>query len=235
MLQNRSYDNAGEIARVMENGFLTQFFGSNPKVHQFANELISKGRRDILRELNKGLKVLGTGSAELVVSELREQYNIPSPEELEKRKRDESRRKEAEKKRREEAEKKRELEQLAREKKERKKLASIRREQLLARLKKFSPVIILSVFCLLAFSAYKLFEEKIEFYHLNFKANGGDYIAQNNLGVIYEIGEGVPQDYKDAVKWYRKAAEQGHATAQLSLGLMYHYGQGVPTGLQRGV
>ena len=70
----------------MENGFLTQFFGSNPKVHQFANELISKGRRDILRELNKGLKVLGTGSAELVVSELREQYNIPSPEELEKRK-----------------------------------------------------------------------------------------------------------------------------------------------------
>ena len=95
-------------------------------------------------------------------------------------------------------------------------------------MKKFSPVIILSVFCLLAFSAYKLFEEKIEFYHLNFKANGGDYIAQNNLGVIYEIGEGVPQDYKEAVKWYRKAAEQGFAKGQYNLGRSYHNGQGVP-------
>ena len=30
------------------------------------------------------------------------------------------------------------------------------------------------------------------------------------------------------MKWYRKAAEQGHAGAQNNLGLMYANGQGVP-------
>jgi hypothetical protein len=35
-------------------------------------------------------------------------------------------------------------------------------------------------------------------------------------------------DDKEAVKWYRLAAEQGDATAQYNLGLMYYEGQGVP-------
>ena len=47
-------------------------------------------------------------------------------------------------------------------------------------------------------------------------------------GEAYYYGEGVPQDYKQAVEWYRKAAEQEHADAQYSLGYMYEYGQGVP-------
>ena len=41
-------------------------------------------------------------------------------------------------------------------------------------------------------------------------------------------GDGVPQDYKEAVKWYRLAAEQGYADAQYNLGLMYSNGEGVP-------
>ncbi len=35
-------------------------------------------------------------------------------------------------------------------------------------------------------------------------------------------------DYTEAVKWYRKAAEQSDAIAQLFLGRMYVAGQGVP-------
>ena len=31
------------------------------------------------------------------------------------------------------------------------------------------------------------------------------------------ISEGVPEDDKEAVKWYRLAAEQGHAKAQFNL------------------
>ena len=46
-------------------------------------------------------------------------------------------------------------------------------------------------------------------------------MAQYNLGVMYDNGDGVPQDYKEAVKWYRLAAEQGDASAQYNLGLMY--------------
>ena len=32
-----------------------------------------------------------------------------------------------------------------------------------------------------------------------------------NLGLMYDSGEGVPEDDKEAVKWYRLAAEQGNA------------------------
>lgn len=38
-------------------------------------------------------------------------------------------------------------------------------------------------------------------------ADQGDASAQYNLGVMYVNGEGVTQDYKQAAKWYRKAAE----------------------------
>ena len=53
--------------------------------------------------------------------------------------------------------------------------------------------------------------------------------AQYNLGTMYRKGDGVKQDYKEAVEWYRKAAEQGLANAQYNLGLMYAKGQGAPT------
>ena len=49
-------------------------------------------------------------------------------------------------------------------------------------------------------------------------AEGGDTTAQWNLGVMYDTGVGVPQDYKEAVKWYTKAAEQGDVDAQWNLG-----------------
>jgi TPR repeat protein len=38
----------------------------------------------------------------------------------------------------------------------------------------------------------------------------------------------VSQDNAEAAKWYRKAADQGHANAQYNLGVMYSTGQGVP-------
>ena len=34
--------------------------------------------------------------------------------------------------------------------------------------------------------------------------------AQFELGVAYDFGRGVPEDDKEAVKLFRKAAEQGH-------------------------
>ena len=45
---------------------------------------------------------------------------------------------------------------------------------------------------------------------------------------MYHNGQGVPQDYAVAVKWYRLAAEQGKASAQSNLGVMYYNGEGVP-------
>lgn len=59
-------------------------------------------------------------------------------------------------------------------------------------------------------------------------AEQGNAVAQAKLGVMYEEGKGVPQDYVQAVSWYRKAAEQGDAKGQSLLGFMYALGQGVP-------
>ena len=41
---------------------------------------------------------------------------------------------------------------------------------------------------------------------------------------MYDNGQGVLQDYKEAVKWYRLAAEQGDAFARDALGYMYNNG-----------
>ena len=66
-------------------------------------------------------------------------------------------------------------------------------------------------------------------------ANNGDVEAMDTLGAAYEDGEddedfgilGIEKDLEEAVKWYRKAAEQGYARAQYNLGHCYEYGKGV--------
>ena len=56
-------------------------------------------------------------------------------------------------------------------------------------------------------------------------AEKGNADARVYLGRMYFEGEGVQQDYAEAMKWYRKAAEQGHADAMILLGFMLEAGQ----------
>lgn len=59
-------------------------------------------------------------------------------------------------------------------------------------------------------------------------ANAGEAAAQAALANAYRVGHaGVQQDYVEAAKWYRKAAEQGDASAQAVLGHLYRTGEGV--------
>lgn len=58
-------------------------------------------------------------------------------------------------------------------------------------------------------------------------AEQGNSTAQLCLGYMYRDGEGVEQDYEEAVKWYRKSAEQGNAIGQVGLGDLYENGHGV--------
>ena len=58
-------------------------------------------------------------------------------------------------------------------------------------------------------------------------AERGDGASQNNVGSLYEKGQGVPQDDEQAFKWYQKAADQGLAVAQNNLGFCYLRGHGV--------
>jgi hypothetical protein len=62
----------------------------------------------------------------------------------------------------------------------------------------------------------------------NEQAATGEAETQFHLGTLYETGNGVPQDYTQAIIWYRKAAEQNLAIAQYRLGVLYANGVGVP-------
>ncbi len=55
-------------------------------------------------------------------------------------------------------------------------------------------------------------------------------MAQSDLGLMHFGGQGVPVDEVEAVKWFRKAAEQGDAKAQYRLGIMYDEGNEVAHG-----
>jgi TPR repeat protein len=62
-------------------------------------------------------------------------------------------------------------------------------------------------------------------------AEYGHARAQRYVGHLYATGDEslrLRQDYTEAAKWYRRAAEQGLAPAQYDLGRMYADGQGVP-------
>lgn len=65
-------------------------------------------------------------------------------------------------------------------------------------------------------------------------AESGDAWHQCQLGYLYYTAQGLPQDYAEAVHWFRKAIEEGQwyyvwqkAVAYYDLGLMYHNGHGV--------
>jgi hypothetical protein len=66
-------------------------------------------------------------------------------------------------------------------------------------------------------------------------AESGDAVAQYNLGLMYQAGQGLPQDDARAALWYRRAAERGDAPAQYSLGRLTAEGRGVPRSLAEAV
>ena len=58
-------------------------------------------------------------------------------------------------------------------------------------------------------------------------AKQGNSWGQLRLAIMYDKGEGIPENDVEAVKWYRKAAVQGDPDAQHNLGAMYYVGDGV--------
>jgi TPR repeat protein len=50
--------------------------------------------------------------------------------------------------------------------------------------------------------------------------NRGSSVAQFNLGLMYEEGDGVAQDDDEAAKWFQQAADQGHKIAKSKLDKM---------------
>jgi uncharacterized protein len=55
------------------------------------------------------------------------------------------------------------------------------------------------------------------------------------IGVLYDTGHGVPQNFATALFWYRRAAEAGSATAAFNVGAMYDNGRGTATDHQEAI
>jgi putative methionine-R-sulfoxide reductase with GAF domain len=65
------------------------------------------------------------------------------------------------------------------------------------------------------------------------RAELGDPYEQVALATRYATGEDVPQDYSMALRWFLKAAEQGHVGAQDTLGAYYYLGRGAQKNITR--
>lgn len=66
---------------------------------------------------------------------------------------------------------------------------------------------------------------KAAFANLKPLADQGNATAEFNIGVMYEHGFGVTQNYTQAEKWYRLAASAGVGQAQYNLGILYDTGK----------
>ena len=54
-----------------------------------------------------------------------------------------------------------------------------------------------------------------------------DAMVQNDFGIMYKDGKGVPQNYATAVQWFSRSAAAGNSLGQNNLGGMYRDGIGV--------
>jgi TPR repeat protein len=59
------------------------------------------------------------------------------------------------------------------------------------------------------------------------RAANGDPEALNALANAYAGGQGVGQDFTEAIRLYQQAAARGHAAAHFNLGLLHELGRGV--------
>lgn len=78
-------------------------------------------------------------------------------------------------------------------------------------------LIFLGIFSLSSASSQAL----TEIQQITQMAEQGDETAQVTLGGMYISGQGVTQDYQQAVKWLKLAAEQGNTEAAYNLGVFY--------------
>ena len=62
---------------------------------------------------------------------------------------------------------------------------------------------------------------------LRLAAANGDSSAEFAVGSRLASGQGVPQNFKEAAKWYQRSADQGFAQAEYRLGTLYERGLGL--------
>lgn len=110
MLETKEFNNRQKIANILEQRFLENYFGSHPKVIEFAIKLILDGKKSGAKELNKAVNIFGSGiDVNAVINKLSAKHYAEEIAAEERRKKAELERKKAEFERKEQERKEREL------------------------------------------------------------------------------------------------------------------------------
>jgi TPR repeat protein len=74
--------------------------------------------------------------------------------------------------------------------------------------------------------ALKLYQEELEYFDFDNELPSNSDALQG-IGLLYEYGDGVNQDFKKALEYYGRSASYKHMAAYYSIGLLNYYGKGV--------
>jgi TPR repeat protein len=69
----------------------------------------------------------------------------------------------------------------------------------------------------------------------NWRGLTSDPIVQNDFGIMYKDGKGVPQNYATAVQWFSRSAAAGNSLGQNNMGGLYRDGLGVKRDYSRAI
>ncbi|QXD24578.1 DnaJ domain-containing protein [Opitutia bacterium ISCC 51] len=77
LLESKKFMEAEELKQRLRKAFLETYFGENRSVIELANFLIKKKNKEVLRELNKAVSILGDSSAIEIIKRLIEKHSLP--------------------------------------------------------------------------------------------------------------------------------------------------------------
>lgn len=79
ILESKNFDRRLELAIELKSAFLQRYFGSNPKVLAFAEELIDLGMKDAVMALNRFVDVLGINTdPSAFVRKIENDFDLPT-------------------------------------------------------------------------------------------------------------------------------------------------------------
>lgn len=74
ILSSKSAAKASKVGDALKKEFLTKYFGSNKKMHDFVEVLLFSGKRKIASEINKKIAILGSDASQRVISDIKKKF-----------------------------------------------------------------------------------------------------------------------------------------------------------------
>lgn len=74
-VEDKCFSDSKNIYSILKNDFLTRYFGNNKELKELALEAILKGNRQIAKEINKAINILGDNAAKEIKAKILKKYS----------------------------------------------------------------------------------------------------------------------------------------------------------------